>query len=115
VEAIFRAILVKQSTGTGSLSFLFGVSVGDSMKRIAVALLLASSPVLADTISGVSNPLPDGVRDPNAWDGTIRCKPIGKTLSGELVFEVDCKDVPTGTTVKGQPPAAPLSGVVKDK
>jgi hypothetical protein len=77
------------------------------MEKLALAILLVSTPAMAQ-----SNPVP-GQKLVSGWDGKVRCKPIGKTLSGELVFAVNCKDVPTGSTVKGQPPMAPESGIVR--
>jgi hypothetical protein len=99
------------------------------MKKLAMAILFLSTPVMAQTVAqpqantigdptlrgGVSNPLPGAVAPAGVWDGKVRCKPIGKTLSGELVFAVNCKDVPKGFTDKGKPPMAPESMKVKEK
>jgi hypothetical protein len=83
-----------------------------SMKRIAIAMLLMSSPVMAETITGpapdgASNQLPPppqqaaGVPLPQTGDGAPQepdtnnpsnqsCSPIGQTLRGELVFPLGC-------------------------
>lgn len=64
------------------------------MWKLVVAVMLVSTPVMAQSnplTGGVSNPVPPpapgAIRD-------IRCKPIGKTASGEAVYAVSCKDVP---------------------
>jgi len=62
------------------------------MKKIAIAILLLSSPAMAQ--QGTYHP-------PQA------CYPIGKTANGELVFSMDCEKPPVAVTFPagGLPPS----------
>src|SRR5882724_7509254 len=79
------------------------------MKRIAVAVLLMSTPVMADvvseggTVSGKSEPYTNNPSNqPQAnMVGQPSCNPIGQTLHGELVFPLGCPvavTLPAGVT-----------------
>jgi hypothetical protein len=71
------------------------------MKKIAIAMLLLSTPVMAQqgtyvpppqTGGGIPAPQTGGVAPPAPESDIVqRCYPIGKTVSGELVFSMDCK------------------------
>ena len=67
---------------------------GDFDEKIAVAILLMSTPAMADTVSGVSSQMPVG--QANTVGQPSKCKPIGKTASGKLVYGMSCKDIPVG-------------------
>jgi len=92
------------------------------MMKLALAVLLVSSPVMAQSnpiVGGKSEPLQSGVSNqtappaPGGIANTIgqpdivqSCYPIGKTVSGELVFSMDCKfpvtvSIPVGGTLSG--------------
>ena len=63
------------------------------MKRLAMSLILFSTPVLADTVSEVSKPI---------------CQPIGRTDKGDLVYSMDCELIPSQEAAKH--PQEPLIG-----
>jgi hypothetical protein len=67
------------------------------MKRIAIAVLLVSTPVMAQ--QGTYQPQINTLGQP------IKCKPIGKTASGEFVYAMSCKDVPESAGEKNRKPA----------
>jgi hypothetical protein len=79
------------------------------MKRIAVAMLLMSTPVMADVVSeggavsGKSEPYTNNPSNqPQANTvGQPNCNAIGQTLHGELVFPLGCPvavTLPAGAT-----------------
>jgi hypothetical protein len=68
------------------------------MEKIAIAVLLLSSPAMADviTITGPP-PAPGGASNPPSAPGAVidpPCYPIGKTDDGHFVYSMDCKNVP---------------------
>ena len=69
------------------------------MKRLAVLVALVSTSVMAETVSGVSNPLGQAITvvQPS-------CNPIGQTLHGELVFSLGCPVAVTYPPNSGQVP-----------
>src|SRR3981189_3251470 len=82
------------------------------MKKLAIALLLFSSPSLAQTPNLAGAPPASNVPSP------VVCLPIGKTSKGDLVYAMDCRDIPvekpstppaSPTAPSGAPPAAPSS------
>jgi hypothetical protein len=73
------------------------------MKKAAFTLLLLSTPVIAQTPNLAPAPPLDRVGNP------VVCLPIGKTSKGDLVYALDCRDIPvsTGTDKEPPPTAAP--------
>jgi hypothetical protein len=58
------------------------------MKKLAIAILLLSSPAAAETITIVGpRPVPGSPDAP--------CYPIGKTDDGHFVYSMDCRNIPT--------------------
>src|ERR1700704_6814327 len=83
------------------------------MKQVAVALLLLfPSPALAQTPNLAGAPPANNVPSP------VVCLPIGKTSKGDLVYAMECRDIPVEKTAmppllptapSTAPPAAPSS------
>jgi hypothetical protein len=69
------------------------------MKRLALALLLFTSPALAQTPNLAGAPAASTVQSP------VVCLPIGKTAKGDLVYGMDCRDIPVEKTA--MPPVLP--------
>jgi hypothetical protein len=61
------------------------------MKRLISALVLFASPALAQTPNLSAGPQPGGVANP------VVCLPIGKTAKDDLVYSMDCRDIPAST------------------
>ena len=71
------------------------------MRKIASALMLISSPAFAQTPNLAPAPPVDRVGNP------VKCLPIGKTSKGDLVYSLDCRDIPLSSSVSNEPlPAA---------
>ena len=68
------------------------------MKKVVLALVLMTSPTFAQTPKPNLAPAPpvDRVGDP------VKCLPIGKTAKGDLVYSLDCRDIPVSTS-DGEP------------
>jgi len=82
------------------------------MKKLAIALLLFTSPALAQTPNLAGAPPANNVPSP------VVCLPIGKTSKGDLVYAMECRDIPVEKTAmppllptapSTAPPAAPSS------
>jgi hypothetical protein len=81
------------------------------MKKLAIAMLLVSSPAMAQQgtyippvqIGGVA-PQANTLGQPVTNGNT--CYPIGKTSKGDLVYSMDCQNMPVGVTY----PTGPLTG-----
>src|ERR1700730_11044770 len=82
------------------------------MKKLAIALLLFAAPALAQTPNLAGAPPASTVQSP------VVCLPIGKTSKGDLVYAMDCRDIPVEKTAippvspsapSTAPPAAPSS------
>jgi len=75
------------------------------MKRAALALTLFASPALAQTPNLAGAPPASSVANP------VLCLPIGKTAKGELVYAMECRDIPVEKTSTPPPvsPSAPPS------
>jgi hypothetical protein len=71
------------------------------MKEAAFALVLLASPAFAQTPNLAPATPVDRVGSP------VKCLPIGKTAKGELVYSLDCRDIPTATGVDEPQPVAP--------
>src|ERR1700685_3741607 len=83
------------------------------MKKLAVAIVLLSTPAMADTLTGVSGGPPQstvsgGPPAPQTGGGALldnsgytACHPIGKTNKGDLVYSMDCQNVPVTYTTSG--------------
>ena len=69
------------------------------MKKAAYVLVLLASPAFAQTPNLAPAPPVDRVRSP------VKCIPIGKTSTGELVYSLDCRDIPVA--IDQPQPAAP--------
>jgi hypothetical protein len=71
------------------------------MKKAAVALVLLSSPAMAQTPNLAPAPPLDRIGNP------VVCLPIGKTSKGDLVYALDCRDIPVSAGVNNEPPPTP--------
>ena len=72
------------------------------MRKLSFALLLFASPALAENPNLSPGPPLGGVTNP------VVCLPIGKTAKGDLVYSMDCRDVPASTGLNSVPqPALP--------
>jgi hypothetical protein len=72
------------------------------MSKLVFALLLFASPSLAQTPNLAPAPPVDRVGSP------VVCLPIGKTSKGDLVYSLDCRDIPIAAGVNNEPqPVAP--------
>jgi hypothetical protein len=70
------------------------------MRRLAAALALFASPALAETPNLSPGPPLEGIPDP------VVCLPIGKTATGDLVYAMDCRDIPV--SAGGNPASQPV-------
>jgi hypothetical protein len=70
------------------------------MKKKVLALALMTSPAFAQIPNLAPAPPVDRVGDP------VKCLPIGKTAKGDLVYSLDCRDIPVSTS-GGEPQVAP--------
>jgi hypothetical protein len=61
------------------------------MRKLIFALVLFASSALAQTPNLSLGPPLEGVTDP------VVCLPIGKTAKGDLVYSMECRDIPTST------------------
>jgi hypothetical protein len=82
------------------------------MKKLAVALVVFTSPAFAQT------PNPPAERPTESFSGPVKCLPIGKTVKGELVYAMECRSMPVsrvedpfppGTLSSDQPASPPAS------
>jgi len=72
------------------------------MNEVVFALLLLVSPSFAQTPNLAPAPPVDRVGSP------VVCLPIGKTSKGDLVYSLDCRDIPIAAGVNNEPqPVAP--------
>jgi hypothetical protein len=67
------------------------------MRKLTFALVLFASPALAQTPNLSSGPPLGGVSNP------VVCLPIGKTAKGDLVYSMDCRDIPASTGLNSVP------------
>jgi len=65
---------------------------GIEMKKLALALLLFTAPALAQTPNLAGAPPASNVESP------VVCLPIGKTSKGDLVYAMECRDIPVEKT-----------------
>ena len=72
------------------------------MKRVALALVLFTSPAVAETPNLAGAPPASNVPSP------VVCLPIGKTSKGDLVYAMDCRDIEK-TSMPPVLPSAPPS------
>ena len=70
------------------------------MKIVVLALILMTPPAFAQTPNLAPAPPVDRIGSP------VKCLPIGKTEKGELVYSLDCRDIPASTS-GGEPQLAP--------
>jgi hypothetical protein len=76
------------------------------MKKVVLAVVLMTSPMFAQTPNLAPAPPVDRVGDP------VKCLPIGKTAKGDLVYSLDCRDIPispSGGELQVVPPTAPAT------
>jgi hypothetical protein len=69
------------------------------MYRLAVFVLLLATPALAQTPPAVKEPV---------------CEPIGRTSKGDLVYSMQCRNIPglpIGDRPAGYNPTPPVNGV----
>src|ERR1700730_1450816 len=72
------------------------------MKKLPIALLLCAAPALAQTPNLAGAPPASNVESP------VVCLPIGKTSKGDLVYALECRDIPVEkTAMPPLPPPAP--------
>jgi hypothetical protein len=88
------------------------------MKKLAIAMLLMSTPVMADIVSVGGGPASPqqaaGVPLPQTGGGAPQantvgepiingniCYPIGRTDKGDLVYSMDCQNVPLNNSANG--------------
>ena len=74
------------------------------MKNVSFALALLSSSAFAQTPNLAPAPPIDRVGSP------VLCLPIGKTSKGDLVYALDCRDIPLspGANTEPSPEPAPI-------
>ena len=72
------------------------------MNKVVFALLLFVSPSFAQTPNLAPAPPIDRVGSP------VVCLPIGKTSKGDLVYSLDCRDIPLSPGVNNEPSPAPV-------
>jgi hypothetical protein len=74
------------------------------MNKIVFALLLFASSSFAQTPNLAPAPPVDRVGSP------VVCLPIGKTSKGDLVYSLDCRDIPIAAGVNNEPqPVVPTA------
>jgi hypothetical protein len=74
------------------------------MNKVGFALLLFASSSFAQTPNLAPAPPVDRVGSP------VVCLPIGKTSKGDLVYSLDCRDIPIAAGVNNEPqPVAPTA------
>jgi hypothetical protein len=78
------------------------------MKKAAYVLVLLASPAFAQTPNLAPAPPVDRVGSP------VKCIPIGKTSKGELVYSLDCRDIPVATD-QPQPVAPTVPETIEPK
>ena len=61
------------------------------MRKLIFTLALFASSALAQTPNLSPGPPLEGVTDP------VMCLPIGKTATDDLVYSMDCRDIPAST------------------
>jgi hypothetical protein len=71
------------------------------MKKLALALLPFTAPALAQTPNLAGAPPASHVESP------VVCLPIGKTSRGDLVYAMECRDIPVEKTAMPPLPTAP--------
>ena len=67
------------------------------MRKATLMLVLLSSPALAQTPNLA--PAPPG----NRIGTPVKCLPIGKPSKGDLVYSLDCRDIPISPGVNNEP------------
>jgi hypothetical protein len=71
------------------------------MGKAALMLVLLSSPAFAQTPNLAPGPPVDRIGSP------VKCLPIGKTSKGDLVYSLDCRDIPIAPGVINEPEPVP--------
>ena len=71
------------------------------MRKAVLALVLMTSPAFAQIPNLAPAPPVDRVGDP------VKCLPIGKTSKGDLVYSLDCRDIPLSPGVNNEPLPVP--------
>jgi len=78
------------------------------MRKLIFTLALFASSALAQTPNLSPGPTLEGITDP------IVCLPIGKTAKGDLVYSMDCRDIP-GFAALNSVPRPVLPNLPSDK
>jgi hypothetical protein len=78
------------------------------MKKAAYVLVLLASPAFAQPPNLAPAPPVDRVGSP------VKCIPIGKTSKGELVYSLDCRDIPVAID-QPQPVAPTVPETIEPK
>jgi hypothetical protein len=73
-------------------------STGDEMIKLPVILFLLATPAFAQTPPSVKEPV---------------CEPIGRTSKGDLVFSMECRNIP-GLPIGDRPVGYNPTPVIKD-
>jgi hypothetical protein len=68
-----------------------------AVRSFTFALALFASPALAQGPNLSPGPPLEGVTDP------VVCLPIGKTAKGDLVYSMDCRDIPVSAGLNSVP------------
>jgi hypothetical protein len=72
------------------------------MRKLVAAFFLFTSPAWAQTPNLSPGPATESVGNP------VKCLPIGKTAKGELVYAMECRDIPAPGVGNNNPqPVAP--------
>jgi hypothetical protein len=71
------------------------------VRKLIFTLALFASSALAQTPNLSLGPPLEGVTDP------VVCLPIGKTAKGDLVYSMECRDIPASTGLNSVPPVLP--------
>jgi hypothetical protein len=67
------------------------------VRSFTLAIALFASPALAQAPNLSPGPPLEGVPDP------VVCLPIGKTAKGDLVYSMDCRDIPISAGLNSVP------------
>ena len=67
------------------------------MRKLTFRLALFASSALAQTPNLSPGPPLEGVTDP------VVCLPIGKTAKGDLVYSIECRDIPASMGLNSVP------------
>jgi hypothetical protein len=78
------------------------------VRKLAIAILLMSSPATAETITIIGPAPVPGASNPAPALADAPCYPIGKTDDGHYVYSMDCKNVPQAQPIDDPSGRAPV-------